>query len=185
MMDFNVDVNQSQLTTQATVVTTSGHPRKLALRLNLRIKFQNRDVHPLIVNDVILSLRKQVIWRISNEVQLEHFHTRIIQLPQAQRLNSNHVTVQGRSNSPDYCYEMLYALPQGVDLVLDNRYFLRIQMNAMNQQPLHVDVDVLDWRAVLQQAISGVSPAPLRFLRPRHPRNKEGRLFKKKYRLSS
>ena len=134
----------------------------LCLSLGMAVRFENRDTGQLLVRDLKVSLCRKDRFRVRQLSCLEAKRD-IGELIGVEALldektvmswldPTRGITIAPRSESPDYLLQTALQLPYTDRGQLDLRHFLRITMDAMNQEPITIDREV-DWRSIKKQEI--------------------------------
>jgi len=127
------------------------------LKVNLGIRYENVDEHQLTVKSLRVSLKKKHAFGWKTDIPLQEADSAIIKKGKTESLPSGEIIVPPRTISPVYMYAMILVIPFGVEGSLGKRHFIRVTLEAMNQKPQSVDLQVSDWSVALRSAFANLT----------------------------
>lgn len=139
-LTFEIDTPRSQ-------ISVDGHPyEEFNITLNFYIRFENSDIHPLIVRSVNVLLMKRNEDETESAIPLTEqiLYTTLMENDEAiqHRWENRNLSINGRELTLYHTIDGYISVSGDFREILDSNCFLRVTMDAMNQPPYSLDFNV-------------------------------------------
>jgi hypothetical protein len=118
------------------------------LRVNLKIRFENHDVHPIPFKQITVSLLRKARSGAERIIPVFRSFMEMYEGDAMQKFSPEGMEVRGRRITPYYWIQSALEVPARYGKRLNRNCFLRVTTEALGQPPYHVDLDV-NWANTL------------------------------------